>query len=602
MATLVNNQNNDQKQGQQNTPGQIAQPTAPSGPAFAGQQSGTSNTPASSGRFVNTQQFLNANKNAGQQIGGAIQSGITSQLDKEKGAVGKEAENVRSGIQAAQGNVSTGAGYLGNFGGDASKYNPSQPVQKLDTEGMVAMANDPTKLKQVTDYRTGAIAQQDTTNLNNLNQIYAYRAAAANAALQQRQQQLQGEVNRFGLLGEFVGQKNNYGQGAQRLDQTFLQRDKSGALNNLQQNLAQQKAGDFNKMLTDADVYRGQATDVTGQARDLAKDIGVQTGKNETGYINDLSGQVAGVNDARHAEQQKYRDAVDIMRGTKQGQVADNVWSDLGLTDNMNVYDLFDKNNSAGVTKAEDIANFGADASNYHDIATKKNVDQYAALAKLAGLDNSKLNAAGNLSAAAKARDVSDAGNILNRIMGRYTGIMDQADQDTGLNSHWATYGKQSYGNGGETSVFRGASDYGGLKSILQNAGYSVPNNPKESPKNYFSPVEDPTLTAQQRFGKDLVNTVSGHPDASSLLNLSTYGTTGLESDIGTGLSKAFGLGEGAGNAEGAALTQAKENLQRMISDWAQGHGLNNRLTRSGVRDAKDIGNRVSTMNNGGAV
>lgn len=140
MATLVNNQNNDQKQGQQNTPGQVAQPTAPSGPAFAGQQSGASNTPASSGRFVNTQQFLNANKNAGQQIGGAIQSGINSQLNQEKTAVGKEAENVRSGIQAAQGNVQQGGQIYGQIGGDASKYNVNQPVQKLDTEGMVALS------------------------------------------------------------------------------------------------------------------------------------------------------------------------------------------------------------------------------------------------------------------------------------------------------------------------------------------------------------------------------------------------------------------------------------------------------------------------------
>lgn len=601
MATLVNNTKNTE---QQNAQGQTVPPPGASGPAFAG-AGATQSTPAASGRFVNTQQFLNANKGAGQQIGGAIQSGISGQLKKEESAVGKEAENVRSGIASAQGNIQQGGQIYGQLGGDASKYNVAQPVQKLGTEDLVSMANDANKLKQVTDYRTGATAQQDITNLGNLNTSYADRAAAANVALQQRQQQLQGETNRFGLLNEFVGQKNNYGQGAQRLDQAFLQRDKSGALNNLQQNLKGQ-TDVFGKLVKQGDVFKGQASDVGTQAQNLSKDIGTQTGAVESGYLSDIGSKVGDVNAQRDAERQQYKDFLDIMKGTKQGQVANPVWSDFGLADNMNAYNTF--NNIGDINE---IANISAQqAKDYHDVASQKNVEQYGALAKLAGLDNSKLNAAGNLETAAKAKEASDPNSLLNRIINSYNSMLDTA-KNTNLTGTGIESYNDNWGRSGESRDYASQN----MGELLQNAGIDTSKhaaNIKGFDSTQYTPanVVRQDLTAGMQSIPDIAN---GNLNADNLYNtaMMPVGGAATQSAIGDvsrnisgAIQNAVGARDNAAGARGAATTKAYEKLNEQINAWKQQQGLQNVVTRSGVKNRDDVGNFVNTMKmmNGGAV
>lgn len=640
MATLAN-QNNKDETKTEISGGAVTQPGA-GAPAYIGNAAQTQNKPASSGRFVNTQAFMNANKGAGQQIGGAIQSGINRQLNQEKDSTIKEADNVRAGIQSAQGNVQQGGQLLGNVGGNAQAFGINN-AQKLNNDQMMAMANDANQLKQFTDYRTGNIAEQDTSNLNNLNQSYQDRAAAANAALQSRQQQLANEANRFGLLQEFVGQKNNYGQGAQRLDQVFLQKDKSGALNNLNKNLIERKAGDFADLTNASTGLRADSGVVTNQASALAKELQNQTLKNETGYINEVGQRVDSVNAERDALRQKYNDFLGIMKGSQQGTIDQNVFNDFALQNGMNVYNTFDN-----IGNIKDIADINdQQAKDYKNVANQKDVDIYSGLSKLAGIGNDKLNQqvyeTGKLGEAAKAKDINDQNSLMNRIINQYNTMLGTA-KDTNLGaagsaqyyagtdwlgrSKWGDTTQYANANMGDVLKAGGVDINSPLLNISRPAAtseltkgeqnlYETQINPTSgmnylNPINQFNLVKDVGTDAMNRSGQAMDDTIKDYAnvynnpkkiDPATLLTLANPGmaftnnaATDLGRDAGGSLRRALGMGDAVGGAEGTAKTKAFENLSRMITDWQKQQGLGKVASLTGVQDKNDLNMSTNTF------
>jgi hypothetical protein len=585
MATIFQQNNKDQSKQDAQNQGQVTLPGSAS-PAFVGNAQQAQNKPASSGNFTNTQAMLAANKQAGQQIGGRIQSGINRQLGQETKATEKETQDVRAGIEKAQGNVKTGAEMLGQIGGDTSKFQtavaPGQQIQaqKMSDDEMMAFANDANKLKQFTDYRTGQVFGQDKAMLDAENQEAAARAQQTMNVLQGRQGQLSTEANRAGLLGEFLGRPGQYGKGAQRLDQLFLQRDPNKTVKNLQENLNARKTGDISQLVNAATNLGTTSEDLLKTYSNLGKDLQTQTGVKEQGLINELTGRIEGVNKERTEEQQKYKDYLDIMKGTKQGSIDDAVWKDFGLQEGANVFNTFDNIQNIG-----EIANISQQmAKDYRDTAKQRDVDVYGAISKLAGLSDSekKLTQAANLEKAAQAKSATDQNSLINRIINQYNTMLGQADQ-----TNFTGIGKESYrdswGKGGESTMERSAN----MGQLLRGAGLQE----QPSLANFGKNLPKEALTDTVR---GVNNAVAGNEFDSRMIGLMPDPVTNMlvnnaVGDIGRSIGNVFGGRSAVSGAEGAAAQRAQDQLNAMIQQWQKEQGMSKAASRTGIRDVADF-------------
>lgn len=359
-----------------------------------------------SGRFTNLKNYIGANQGAGDRLAQGISKNIGQQTSENKNKADTQASAVRDGIQSAQGKLGTGTEYKNQLEGP--NFNAEQFVTDKD------------KLNEFGQFRTGtAIDQQGLKNsLGNAQQA----GLGYQNQLQGIDQQVGTEQGRFGLLKDtFAGKStyaNPYSGGQQRLDQLFLQSGGGNQIHNLQSSV-RSDLNLANKNLAQVDQYGNQITGVGGiaeQAKTLAGDLQGKTNKLETGYITGLEGQVAGVNQSRADEQNKYRKFIkdfaeqnninkDLSSGTpgsKSGilekqQVINPLDTDLlaklGLGIGQNTYGVL---NDKDFT-ANQVLNLGPMANSYSDIATQGNVNYYSALAKLAGMDGSKLNSVGSL-------------------------------------------------------------------------------------------------------------------------------------------------------------------------------------------------------------
>jgi len=575
MATVANltGNNPDEKNNTNNTVGTPAS-SAPQQSATIQPGAAPAQQNQGSGQFTNINKYLQANQNAGQQIGNRIQGGINQDLKGQVSQANNQAQAFQQGVQKAQGNIQQGTTYLGNVGGDINAYNqyltqaaPTLgPVQanKFNYDQMMGLTANQDELSKFTGLRSGATQQQDKQTLDQASTASQQASQAANDRLNARQQQLASENSRYGLLNEFVGQKNNYNTGNQRLDQLFLQRDKSNTLGNLNQNLNQQRDTTFKGLLDTTKNLQSQSQAAQEQGLNLTKDLTGQTGKNREQEINDLSSQVDVVNKQRTDEIQRYKDFVE---GLKKGKVTDpELFQKFGLQNGMQTFNVL---NDKDLT-ADQITNLSArQAKDYHDIATQRDVDIYGSLAKLAGTDTSALDKVENLETAASVK--TGSGSLQDRINQARQAFMDKAAAANITGTGSDTYGDWLSGRGTETRTATA-----NIAQLLANAGYL----PQQGGQERGSPNATTTgaMLNGVTAGPSIVGSMLGLPNISNILG-------GIQTGI-------FGDG-GKGGAARAAQIQAQADLEARVNNYLKDAGFGNVLTSSGVVDTSQYTDKM---------
>jgi hypothetical protein len=421
----------------------IAPPTTMAAAPQAGPQKG-------SGRFTNIQSYLNANKNAGNQLSQGIGSQVQKKIEPIKTQAQSYNDQVRSGIQSAQGTIAQGQGQVGQLKqiGTNIQGNTGEQFYGQDKDlGINAFTQSP-DFNQFQRIQSGAGVNEDVLNLQQ--QAFQNQTNALNQSAKNTANQAGSETGRFGLLKQSFGGNVNpqYTQGQQRLDQMFLQRQ---GLGDLKQQLNQ-----------NVDVAQGlQAqTQQTGQGvrnaqeaeRSLMGDINTQASANEADYLkmlesyapelqrrrdkefSDLSSRYSGMkkNDVQAGGMLNVTDAdgnplQQKATQAKQGLTADDLKL-LGVDRANSMFDVFDKTNLDMVARTG--AKVGQNAKAYQDVATQKNADDYSELAKILKLDpgSKKITGASNIEKSVQALDGQS--NLQNRLTSAKDEFFRNAGQD----------------------------------------------------------------------------------------------------------------------------------------------------------------------------
>lgn len=468
----------------------------------------------SSGRYTNLSKYINANQGAGDRLYQGVSNKINRGLQPQEKDIDTSANAVKEGISGANSSLNKGSGYLNQI-----------QDQNFNAQNF---ASDPNQLQNFTKYRTGSAI--DTGNLNTLNNTAQTNNAGLQNSIQNRQTQVGSEPGRFQLLNEAFGggalNKNPYSTGQQRLDQLFFQSQGPANITNLQNGL-QNNLNQSQEVGKQLGQYGTNIGDIGTQQGALAGNIQNQTNKMGTGYINDLQGQVGGINSARDALRDKYSNFTNQLIGSAQGQTPANpldqgLFNEAGLHQGEQVFNTFNNLDPNG----KQFLNYDArNANDYHDIANQGNVDYYNALSQLAGKDNSALNSTGML-IDPKTGQLSSAAS-LKQGEGSIRNLLD-----TNQNQFRQAMGNSIQGTGSETS-----------SSPLGNADWN------------------PLATT----GHTSTNTVNiGDYLNNARLN---YG----------------GLDEVHGNNSDI---KANENMRANLNNYLIGSGFNNYLTGSGVQQA----------------
>lgn len=486
MATIANRTMQQNELQEKNK--ELAKPT------FGAQQSATSSAPsapqnnaqapASSGGFTNIQKFVDANQKAGANIGNRIQTGISSDLGAKVTDATKKVGGLEGAVGTAQTNVAAGQQFYRDIGGGSQlatklatptmeKVNMAQesglgnvqqngqPMQKLvDVQRQYQVnplldsilkntqniASDQNKLTQFSGLRTGTTQEADRKNLTNTAAASQAAADKTSSAIKGRLAQLQDQNSQADLISEFV--KNpRYTQGAKNLDAVLFGRNQAG-VKNIQDSIKQKRDVDYQNILNRIQATQPLAKTAMEQGSDVTRDLSKQVASNESGYLDTITNKIDEVNRRRATETDRYKQEYKNLAADK--GVTQQFADMLGLTSDSRVYNTFkdraELGNLEGVTLNE------AKASNYRDVADAENVAQYNYLSKLAGIDPTKLDKAGNL------------GNIISVDKDKITGALkgseeyfnEQAKKDRGY----------SYNNinGGEYLMYGG-----NLENYLKN-------------------------------------------------------------------------------------------------------------------------------------
>lgn len=361
MATVLND-----KKDEENvlSPPQTAGGSVAPAPAAAPTPSGQSTSSAAanrggSGRFVNIQKYIEANKpKAGQQ-------GLGEQIGQK---LGTQAQDIRAGIESAKSKFGqelapeqerlAQAGQTIGGALQTAQQSPSQLSQN--------------QLDQYKQLREGYIGGPTEFNSSGLQQ--------QQAALNQQAQNTQTEQGRFGLLRQYFGQPT-YSRGQQRLDQLLLQ-SSPGSLRNLQQT-AQQQAGGVNEALggaqSDIQSSLGQLAQQRMAAQKQATD---QLGAAQTGLQTGLETQASNLTGQRQNILDQIKAALNNPKYNSTLTAQD--LQSIGLDPSA----LIGKTNLSTFFRPE-----AATAVNAQQVMTPEQEAQMKALAQLGGQDPASLAA-----------------------------------------------------------------------------------------------------------------------------------------------------------------------------------------------------------------
>ncbi len=414
MATILN-----QNQEDSNTQDELNPTTSGLTPTTA------SNTPSAaptqqrqgSGRFTNLQKYMSANKQAGQNLVSNVSNKVQGQVDAERTKADEALGQIRSGIEQGRQGLDQGRGFqsqLGQIGQNISAQTSTDTNKAFANRNLNALGIDQFNNDDYQKFQQGQGV--DETRLGLQQQNFARTGQGLLGASRDAMQNLSTDEGRFNLIKNTFG-KNvnpNYSVGQQRLDQLFLAQD---PLTGLRKNISD-TTRTAQQYLGNATQYGQDVKNMSQNERDL---IGANLGlsrANTDSYINMLGSYTGELNQQRSGEFQKLQDQLsslkvkDLSTGLQKATPANtnpNVMDTatlqrLGMTAGpQQVFNVFNS------LKNTDVANKGRDAANYQDVATQGDVDKYAALAKIAGIDPARLTQASQLGNAWDSKTGSDS-------------------------------------------------------------------------------------------------------------------------------------------------------------------------------------------------
>lgn len=328
-----------------NEPGMV-RGTPGQGLASPMQQGNTTSTPSQppaqnvSGSFTNLSNYLGANKQAGERIGSQLGKGIAGSLagsqaesQKQVGALGQQLSSANTALQRGEGYQQE----LSKEGFDAQKFlqapvpgtsglvagqqprmettdvKPGQSFLDRNNPVLNSTVNlkpatqsaqqSPTKLEDFTKFRTGTAVDQQALEKQRAGALGA--TATAQQQVGQKQKAIGSEAGRFGLLKDYLGNRN-YRQGLQSLDQTFLQQQGQKSLSETEKNLRERTKA-LTGTTTNLETEQVKnIQDAIARQKTLSEGLTQKTGQLESKYMTDLEAEVAKANAKRAADIEKY--------------------------------------------------------------------------------------------------------------------------------------------------------------------------------------------------------------------------------------------------------------------------------------------------------
>lgn len=312
MAVLLNNQNDDEQNQSQPLLGGGQSSTISSGGPIAPTSSGPSQQ-RSSGRFVNLQKYLQANKDFNKE-GGGIAGRVTEKVQEKGQQTSQGIGQLSSGFQqqAQGGRIQYNAGLIGQAIADPTAATKDPGRFAAIKQQMSGQYGGPQNLQQVDGYQQ---SQQQVQNLQDI------------------AQNSQAPGGRFNLLKQTFN-RPTYSTGQTRLDSLLLNRGDKSQLQNLI-NTSQQVAQDQTQGLSSAEQ---QASQLASQYQQEAAGTAAQTEETFRTGINDFTGGLNRLVDQARAQQEAAR--AELAKRLNSGKFTNNDLAKLGIGAGESLYNI----------------------------------------------------------------------------------------------------------------------------------------------------------------------------------------------------------------------------------------------------------------------
>jgi len=614
MANIINfNDENKDKDQQENQ--QVSNAISPFVSSGGGQQqqapqqpqSQAPNKAASSGQFTNIQKYLGANKGAGEQIAGSVQSKMNKNLQPGIRQQESEASKVAAGVQAANQTLDRGQGYqqelsapakaaqlpgtvgvtnASGFGADeasgtvmnkaqAQQVVPGTPGAQANlsvsqTFNPEAFVNDQNKLTDFTKIRLGQGVDEQTLKTQ------AEKSQTLAGASENQAKDLFGRtrsaIGRTGLIGETFN-RPNYTQGQQRLDSLFLTGAGKKGINAIQDTAKTNAVSAADRLMRSGqDVSK--VGEVGTREQQLQQNLQNRANELETGYISSLDSLVPEINNMRGAERQKWQNNFDILTGKKQGTIDEDIFNELQLRNNERSFNVLNDPNLT-LRQIADVSD--RNAVNYRDVASQSDVDYYN---KLAQLSKGTLDASGNFTGPAedqlqltKASDMARAAasktgdaSLRNKLDTALKSFLDKAKKSTvtGIGTDEGSSGM--FGSGGTAVAQSGLN----VADYLNSTGGI--NTKRDS-------VNNPTA--------DMISS------GAALTGLNPLGYIGAVPGVGSAINSITGADGGSGTA---ANYRSQNALIDSLNNYLTNAGYGNFITKTGNKNTDDLARQTAAI------
>lgn len=352
--------NKDKDEQSQQLGGQAITSTSALGGDAAGAT--TSGEQKGSGLFTNIQDYINANKGAGQKLASGIER--TGQGD----------------VQKVQQNIAGTQKLEQDIGAEQNRVNQAgQLAQQIATNPIDAAKN---KLADIEKLRTG---QSQYNTLQSGYQDAMRGLQQGSQKLQQLDNQVGTEQGRFDLLRRTYG-RPNYSQGAQRLDQLFLQTEGDRTLDNLQQNVRNIAQQGMQAVQERGQLLGSQLDTLNtgiGEAQQTIQGALGSFGTEGGGALGDLYRQLESERASAEQRQQSLFDRVQEQLPT--GQLDADVAQALGINEDINTFDLDLGQYLQGI-------GIGDNNITMADVASQEQQARLDALRQLSGIGTAETN------------------------------------------------------------------------------------------------------------------------------------------------------------------------------------------------------------------
>jgi len=514
----------------------------------APQPTSTSGTQTPTGQYSTLQKYLSANQGSGQRLAGAIGSNVNKEITGLKDSTGREINEAG----AANQNINQLTGTTSDFTNKLKTANTVQPptptgkaygVEGYATNlsGAQAAADISKNQDQLNTFR--GIATGDTSSkLKEESNKQANEALNASAKAYDTNKERQSQLNNFGdrsvLLQKAINSRNQRA-GLQNLDNALLSQDKSGTLNQVNQNLqANTKSLQENKNVATAKQEEVGTLSTAQAAAELGLNnrLGEMTAEQQKA----LTDRVAQINDAKtktkarlEADYKKFQDTgevsqalydtlqlgnvqdVDVAAGVGGGTVTAQKMTP-NETPRQKQIRLFNVLKDRGLNSFLDTGLLDTQAMSGQDVVNQQDMDNLNSLAALTGgTNNAQLSKFGNKQIGESSLDEAlntRAQDFLNKdLQQRYsasgsdTQSMGGGKKGYGASSATATLDDYLYGQGiarqSSNSVGGGAMNFldaivNAPNSLLTGNISNLTNNLQDAFTGATDVLENPLLSS----------------------------------------------------------------------------------------------------------